>query len=302
MKRALECQEDVPDEGIQRYSFRDKLGEGTFGCVKRALNKKTQEIVAIKCYTNPFDESGFTEDLLREVAFFKSKSTQHPNIVLFHEIIHEIDNQIFLVLEYMPFNMKEYFLSFNITSATAKYILDQILRGVEHIHSCSFVHRDIKPQNMLIDFNKNVRLSDFGLMRHIVENRTLTCSVCTLWYRPPELLLGINTYNPFAVDVWSVGCTFYEILKKQPLFKGDCQYGQLIHIFKQLGTPAKWPLYAKEWDKNNFPRFTGTNIDYSMLGDKFKMFSPLFPLFFEYDHTKRAPAKQISPVLDKVVV
>jgi serine/threonine protein kinase len=243
---------------------------------------------------------------LREVAFYKSRGTLHPNIVLFHEIIHEMNNDVFLVLGYMHMNLFEYLKRFDVASAVAKYILYQILDGVTHIHSLSFVHRDIKPENVLIDLDMNVRLSDFGLMRRIVGDRSLTCSVCTLWYRAPELLLGIDTYNPFAVDIWSVGCTFHVILKKRPLFRGDCQYGQLIHIFEQLGTPTEWPFDAKEWDKNKFPQFVGKRIEDSEDSNTndytLQTFSPLFSMFFEYDHTKRASAKQISHALDKITV
>ena len=122
--------------------------------------------------------------------------------------------------------------------------LYQLLKGVAYCHSHRVIHRDLKPQNLLIDMDGALKLADFGLARAFgIPVRTYTHEVVTLWYRAPEILLGSRHYST-AVDVWSVGCIFAELAANgAPLFKGDSEIDQIFKIFQVMGTPKErdWP-------------------------------------------------------------
>ncbi len=123
-----------------------------------------------------------------------------------------------------------------------KKILFEILQGVNYIHSCKVIHRDIKSQNILISKELNVKIADFGLARtYSNEQRPYSEEVVTLWYRPPEILLGRSEYTT-AVDIWSIGCIFYELLTKVPLFMGSNEIEQIKRIFEIMGMPSESDL------------------------------------------------------------
>ena len=122
----------------------------------------------------------------------------------------------------------------------------QILAGLHFCHSQLILHRDLKPQNVLIDKTGVVKLADFGLARAFQARKTYTPEVVTLWYRAPELLLGEGEYAA-AVDLWSTGCILSELTCRKPLFPGDSEIDQLFRIFRLLGTPSEqtWPGVTK---------------------------------------------------------
>ena len=116
-------------------------------------------------------------------------------------------------------------------------IMRQIIQGLKYIHSQTIMHRDLKPQNILINSKGDVKIADFGLGR-IVGKRLITMSkeIETLWYRSPELLFGTLRYD-YSVDIWSLGCIFYELAEHRILFQGESQLGQIMEIMKFCGTP-----------------------------------------------------------------
>ncbi len=122
--------------------------------------------------------------------------------------------------------------------------LYQMLSGLHACHAHRIIHRDIKPQNILVDNRtETLKLADFGLARtYSLPLRQYTHEVVTLWYRSPEILLGSRLYNP-SLDLWSIGCIYMEMLNGKPLFPGDCEIDQLHRIFMAFGTPteAVWP-------------------------------------------------------------
>ena len=134
----------------------------------------------------------------------------------------------------------------------------QLCLGCAHIHRHGVMHRDLKPQNLLVDKAKNViKVADLGLGRAFsVPVKSYTHEIVTLWYRAPEVLLGGSHYST-PVDIWSVGCIFAELARKQPLFPGDSELQQLLHIFKLLGTPGEdvWPGVTRLRDWHEFPQW-----------------------------------------------
>lgn len=129
------------------------------------------------------------------------------------------------------------------SEAQVKCYMIQLLSGLEYCHRHEVLHRDIKGSNLLIDNNGNLKIADFGLARPYGERgRKYTNRVITLWYRPPELLMGANEYGP-SVDMWSVGCLLAELLTRKPLFPGKDESEQLERIFHVVGSPNErsWP-------------------------------------------------------------
>ncbi|KAK5069021.1 hypothetical protein LTR16_009748, partial [Cryomyces antarcticus] len=129
-----------------------------------------------------------------------------------------------------------------------KTLLLQIGSAVEYLHDHWIIHRDLKTSNILLDNRGRIKLADFGLARYIGDPLppNLTKLVVTLWYRAPELLLGTSTYDS-AIDMWSIGCIFGELLTKEPLLQGKNEVDQLSKIFELCGIPtdATWPGFKR---------------------------------------------------------
>jgi len=140
-----------------------------------------------------------------------------------------------------------------------KSYLFQLIKGIAHCHAHRVLHRDLKPQNLLIDKKGVLKLADFGLARAFgVPVRTYTHEVVTLWYRAPEILLGGKQYST-PVDIWSIGCIFAEMVTRVPLFPGDSEIDELFRIFRALGTPNEdtWPGVSSYPDyKMTFPQWS----------------------------------------------
>jgi len=189
------------------------------------------------------------------------KELHHVNIVRLRDVVHS-ENRLYLVFEYLDLDMKKHFdanpgLAHD--RRIIKQYLHQIFNGVSFCHSHRILHRDLKPQNLLIDRrNNNLKLADFGLARAFgIPVRTYTHEVVTLWYRAPEILLGAKHYST-PVDIWSIGCIFCEMLNHRALFPGDSEIDELFRIFRVLGTPTEetWPGVSALPDfKPNFPQW-----------------------------------------------
>lgn len=156
---------------------------------------------------------------------------------------------IYMVFEYMDHDLTGLMdtPAVRFTEAQIKCYMVQLLQGLEYCHHNNILHRDIKGSNLLLDNYGNLKIADFGLARSFgEEGRKYTNRVITLWYRPPELLLGSNEYGP-SVDMWSVGCLFAELLTRKPLFPGKDETDQLDQIFQVMGSPTDevWPGWRK---------------------------------------------------------
>ena len=157
-------------------------------------------------------------------------------------------SKIGLVFDFMKYDLCSFINDQKpLCSDWTKKILSQILKAIHHCHSFRIIHRDLKPQNILVDFAKNIKLADFGLARNFqIPFKPYTQSVQTLWYRAPELLLKYKIYDT-AIDIWSVGCIFSELVTGNPLFPGCSENDVIYAIFQFLGTPTieVWPGLAE---------------------------------------------------------
>lgn len=241
---------------LDKYEKQQKVGEGTYGVVYKARDKLTGNFVALKKIRLEHEDEGVPSTAIREISILKE--LRHPSIVGLLDVVH-IQHKLFLVFEFLDQDLKKYMESVKrITPELAKSYFRQLLEGLLYCHQRRVIHRDLKPQNLLIDKNGALKLADFGLARAFcVPVRPYTHEVITLWYRAPEILLGSQSYS-VAVDMWSAGCIFAEILTKRPLFPGDSEIDELFRIFRTLGTPTEedWPgcTSLPEY-KPNFPKW-----------------------------------------------
>lgn len=246
----------------KRYQKISKIGEGTYGVVYKAKDLQTSEIVALKKIRLENPDEGVPSTAIREISLLKE--CEHPNIVKLRNILFE-GEKLCLVFEFLDYDLKKFMDAQKIVlpAKTVKIFLFQILNAISYCHSQRILHRDLKPQNILIDQENTVKLADFGLARaYYLPIRTYTHEVITLWYRAPEILLGQQIYSG-AVDIWSVGCIFYEMAQRKPLFYGDSEIDQIFKIFQILGTPNEniWKGINDLPDfKTSFPKWKKKDI------------------------------------------
>ncbi|CAG0885894.1 unnamed protein product [Darwinula stevensoni] len=248
---------------MENYLKLEKLGEGTYGVVYKAKNKKTDQIVALKKIRLENEDDGVPSTAIREIAMLKE--LRSPHIVNLLDIIMQ-ENKLFLVFEFLAMDLKkliDQYRNRNLEPQLIKSYCYQITDGILFCHKRRILHRDLKPQNLLVDRLGNIKIADFGLARAIgLPVRVYTHEVVTLWYRAPEVLLGCKQYA-CPVDVWAIGCIFAEMWTKKPLFHGDSEIDQLFRIFRTLATPTEdiWPGVKNLPDyKATFPQWTQRNL------------------------------------------
>ncbi|KFG83333.1 negative regulator of the PHO system [Metarhizium anisopliae] len=225
----------------------EKLGEGTYATVFKGRNRQTGELVALK-EIHLDSEEGTPSTAIREISLMKE--LKHDNIVALHDVIHT-ENKLMLVFEYMDGDLKRYMDMHGergaLKPATIKSFMYQLLKGIDFCHQNRVLHRDLKPQNLLINSKGLLKLGDFGLARAFgIPVNTFSNEVVTLWYRAPDVLLGSRTYNT-SIDIWSAGCIMAEMYTGRPLFPGTTNEDQIVRIFRIMGTPTErtWPGIAQ---------------------------------------------------------
>uniref|UniRef100_A0A8D0AGT0 cyclin-dependent kinase n=1 Tax=Sander lucioperca TaxID=283035 RepID=A0A8D0AGT0_SANLU len=248
---------------------------GTYATVFKGRSKLTENLVALKEIRLEHEE-GAPCTAIREVSLLKN--LKHANIVTLHDIIHT-ERCLTLVFEYLDSDLKQYLDNCgNLMSMhNVKIFMFQLLRGLSYCHTRKILHRDLKPQNLLINETGELKLADFGLARaKSVPTKTYSNEVVTLWYRPPDVLLGSTEYST-PIDMWGVGCILNEMATGHPMFPGATVKEELHLIFRLLGTPTEetwsgissneefrsylFPQYRPQTLINHVPRLDTEGID-----------------------------------------
>ncbi|CZT05202.1 hypothetical protein WAI453_005485 [Rhynchosporium graminicola] len=236
---------------VEDYEKLNDIEEGAYGWVSRAKDTRTGEVVALKRLKMDNAQDGIPVTGLREIQTLRD--CRHVNIVGLKEVVVGEDTRkiesIFLVLDFLEHDLKtlleempEPFLTSEI-----KTLLLQLTAGVSYLHTTWILHRDLKTSNLLLNNRGVLKIADFGMARYFGSPcPKLTQLVVTLWYRAPELLLGAERYGT-AVDMWSIGCIFGELLTKEPLLQGKNEVDELSKIFELCGIPTEetWPGFKR---------------------------------------------------------
>ncbi|CAA6667387.1 unnamed protein product [Spirodela intermedia] len=230
----------------------EKIGQGTYSSVFQARELETGKIVALKKVRFDNYEPESVRFMAREIQILRRLN--HPNIVKLEGVItSRLSCCIYLVFEYMEHDLSGLSSCPDIqfSESQVKCYMRQLLSGLEHCHSQGIMHRDIKGSNLLVNNEGILKIADFGLANsYLGQKQPLTSRVVTLWYRPPELLLGSTDYGA-SVDLWSVGCVFGEVLLGKPILQGRTEVEQLHKIFKLCGSPPD-----EYWRKSKLPHAT----------------------------------------------
>jgi len=231
---------------MDKYEKLERIGEGTYGVVYKAKERKSGDLLALKKIRLDDSAEGIPSTAIREIALLKQ--LRHQNIVKLYDVVHT-ESKLTLVFEYLDQDLKKHLDACDrgLEADVVKSFLFQLLNGIAFCHQHRVLHRDLKPQNLLINVDGELKLADFGLARAFgIPVRSFTHEVVTLWYRAPDVLLGSRNYST-QVDIWSVGCIFAEMVTGRPLFPGNSEQDQLHKIFRALGTPTlkSWPTIVE---------------------------------------------------------
>nr|GMC66181.1 mitogen-activated protein kinase 7 [Ipomoea batatas]GMC71933.1 mitogen-activated protein kinase 7 [Ipomoea batatas]GMD54254.1 mitogen-activated protein kinase 7 [Ipomoea batatas]GME13814.1 mitogen-activated protein kinase 7 [Ipomoea batatas] len=221
------------------------IGRGAYGVVCSSVNRESNEKVAIKKINDVFSNRIDALRTLRELQLLRH--IRHENVIALKDVMMPVHRRsfkdVYLVYELMDTDLHHIIKSSQtLSNDHCKYFLFQLLQGLNYLHSANILHRDLKPGNLLVNANCDLKICDFGLARTTRDNgQFMTEYVVTRWYRAPELLLSCDNYGT-SIDVWSVGCIFAEILGRKPLFQGSECLNQLKLIINVLGTQPEADL------------------------------------------------------------
>ncbi|KFM57375.1 Cyclin-dependent kinase 10, partial [Stegodyphus mimosarum] len=223
------------------------IGEGAYGTVYKARDKKSNEIVALKKLKIGKEYECMPLNFTREITILKT--LRHDNIIDLRAVaVGRSFESTFLVLEYCAYGLARVIDEVGkplLQQPQIKCIMQQLFSGVDYLHKRFVLHRDLNVSNILFTHSGCLKITDFGLSRHILPG-SMTPNVVSRWYRAPEILFGSITYTS-AIDMWSTGCIFAELLLKKPLFRADSDCDMIRLIIESLGTPTEsiWPGLSK---------------------------------------------------------
>ena len=263
--RARDCPKIVDFGEEMPFEKLSKLGEGTYGVVYKSRHTRSGRLVALKKVHLELDGDGVPGTAEREIGLLRE--LDHPNVIRLEDVYAVATTRLYVVFELMELDLSDYIREVGrvpLPPALFKSLLWQLCRGVQYLHSRQVIHRDLKPQNLLLSrADGTLKIADFGLSRRFsFARRAYTPEVVTLWYRCPELLLGDTCYCP-ALDMWSVGLIFAEMVTGRPLLPGESEIHQLFLIFQLLGTPNEqiWPgSTLLPYFNQAFPRWNPKDI------------------------------------------
>ncbi|XP_054714546.1 cyclin-dependent kinase-like 4 isoform X2 [Uloborus diversus] len=239
---------------MERYEKVSKIGEGSYGVVFKCRSRDNGQLVAIKKYVETEDDPLIKKIALREIRMLKQ--LKHPNLVNLIEVFRR-KRKLHLVFEYCDHTVLDILEKHpkGVPELLTKRILWQTLQAINFCHQHNCIHRDVKPENILLTKDGIVKLCDFGFARNLSPGENYTDYVATRWYRAPELLVGDTHYGP-AVDVWAVGCVAAELIRGEALWPGKSDVDQLYLIRRTLGELI--PRHMQIFKKNDF--FSGVTI------------------------------------------
>lgn len=240
---------------MEKYENLGLVGEGSYGMVLKCRHKESGQLVAIKKFLESEDDKMVKKIALREVRMLKQ--LRHDHLVNLIEVFRR-KKRLYLVFEFVDHTVLDELEKCpnGLDENTVRRILWQVLKGVEFCHVHNIIHRDVKPENILVSRSGVVKLCDFGFARTLAQpGESYTDYVATRWYRAPELLVGDTKYGK-AVDIWAIGCLLSEMLTGEPLFPGDSDIDQLYHIVKCFGNLT--PRHKEVFLRN--PLFVGMRL------------------------------------------
>ncbi|KAG0421249.1 hypothetical protein HPB47_002859 [Ixodes persulcatus] len=239
---------------MEKYEKISKIGEGSYGVVFKCRVRDTGQLVAVKKYVETEDDPLIKKIALREIRMLKQ--LKHPNLVNLIEVFRR-KRKLHLVFEYCEHTVLDFLDKHpkGVPDSLTKRIVYQTLQAINfcHMHNC--IHRDVKPENILLTKDGVVKLCDFGFARTLSPGENYTDYVATRWYRAPELLVGDTQYGP-AVDVWAVGCVAAELMRGEALWPGKSDVDQLFLIRRTIGELI--PRHMQIFKTNDF--FSGVSI------------------------------------------
>lgn len=237
-----------------KYRLEEVIGEGSYGVVCSAVNTETGERVAVKRIMRVFEEAPEAMRTLRELKFLRLLK-HHENIITIKDVLLPSDREdfddVFVVLELMPTDLTRVLRSrIELSPEHIRWLVFQLTRGIYFMHTSRVFHRDLKPSNILINARCDLRIVDFGLSRAAFDEANTdlvywTDYVATRWYRAPELIMSSTSNYTTAIDMWSIGCIFAEMLNHgRPMFPGNNPEDQLRRIIDFCGTPSPQAIAA----------------------------------------------------------
>lgn len=283
----------APKESIS-YSAARVIGNGSFGVVFQATVRETGETVAIKKVLQDKRYKNRELQIMRLI--------DHTNVCKLKHCFYSSGDKpdevyLNLVLEYVPetvYRVSKHYSKVKtpIPTVYIKLYVYQLLRALAYIHSLGICHRDIKPQNLLLDPSTQVlKLCDFGSAKVLVRDEPNISYICSRYYRAPELIFGATDYLP-AIDVWSSGCVMAELMLGHPLFPGESGVDQLVEIIKVLGTPTKEEIMAMN---RNYTEFKFPQIKSLSWAKVFRHRTTPDAIDLVSKMLQYSPAKRISP-------
>lgn len=230
----------VPFYFQKRYTGQRCLGSGAYGVVCSAKDSITKKNVAIKKVSQYSRSTNAAVHILREIRLMRLLG-KHKCIITLQNLYKRLKrDEIYMVMDQMDADLHQVIQSDQtLTGHHVQHFMFQLLKGIQYMHACGILHRDLKPGNLLVNSQCDLKIADFGLARERDPLSTMTQHVVTRWYRAPELMLRPNGHYDASVDVWSVGCILGEMIGRKPMFPGKDFIHQLRLIFNVIGAPHK---------------------------------------------------------------